>query len=150
MAKSSRAYRRVRDRAGFPGQSVERARAGRRRRAQPLQLADVGVFQSDGVVLRDFEDRSANCDGNTRLHTALRGSVPGGNCTNLDFAEWTSVLAEAKMTTGLLERLTHHCHIVFTGNESHRYHHSSDTAGQRIKPREAARKCSKPTTADLA
>jgi hypothetical protein len=40
----------------------------------------------------------------------------------------------------LLDRLTHHCHILATGNESHRYRHSSQAAGQRIKARESARK----------
>lgn len=44
--------------------------------------------------------------------------------TNLNFANWTQVFQDERLTGALLDRVTHHCHIIQIDGESYRFRQS--------------------------
>ena len=75
---------------------------------------------SGGALL--FHLLSKFCDQNSVVIT-----------TNQRFNEWSTVHGDARITTALLDRLIHSCHILETGNDGFRFKVSSDTAARKKK-----------------
>ena len=124
-----------------PGSTVELVNALEQEKAQGKagQIAN-RLLHSDLVILDELGYLPFSASGGALLFHLLSKLYERTSViitTNLSFSEWATVFGDAKMTTALLDRLTHHCHIRETGNDSFRFKNSSakQARTERRKPR---------------
>ena len=113
----------------------EKAKGKAKARGKAGQIAE-RLTRLDLVVVDEPGDLPFSASGGARLFHRLSKLYEHTSVviiTNLSFSAWATVFGDAKMTTALLDRLTHRCHILETGNDSFRFKASSAAATRKDK-----------------
>jgi DNA replication protein DnaC len=97
--------------------------------AEGLTKLDLGIL--DGLGYLPFSASGGAMLAHLRSKLPRRTSV--AITPNLRFSEWATVFGDARMTTALLNRLTHRCHILETANDSFRFKAGSAAAARKKK-----------------
>lgn len=98
------------------------------------QIAE-NLTKLDLVILDELRHRPFSAPGGALPFHLLSKHCEHTNVItpNLSFSEWARVFGDAKMTTALLDRLTHRCHILETGNDTFRFKANSAVAVRKSK-----------------
>jgi DNA replication protein DnaC len=113
-------------------QSLLAARDERRLTVLPQRYQKVALLIVDELGLVPFERAGGELLFNRLAQRYERRSTI--ITSNLAFSEWVKVFADEKLTTALLDRLTHHAHILTTRGDSYRAHKRKADAANRAPP----------------
>ena len=88
------------------------------------------MFLDSGFGCPSLESRPGTASSGAGSADIFRGSILG--TTNLTFDEWTEVFGSERLTGALLDRLTHHVHILEMNGDSYRLRHSRQNAASQV------------------